>query len=582
MQRTQRPLSFPGSLALALLTSAVLAACGGGGDGGEAATQTSATTATTAPGTPVTATPAEPVTAAPAEPVAKPVSVVTPACSGCAAVDANTYAGSGVGVWQNPNATAAAVDMPISIAGLTGQDVTLVFTNQTGVPQTMPTIALTSSYMPTIAASAIQWDNGVNATKRRIADFNRDGWVALAGPRGTAPNRSSFGASSPLRAAGYVVGSPRNFYHEDNSSRSTTLVRTDTTSDGTVVNFWVEDSENDVAKVSPTIVNQLYAGFVPGGKIYDMLKQTGGPVWGPHAYGDLVDGSVPQPIDIVILNFDNNATPFGMVGYFFARNAIKMDPSTNPYSNESVSLYLDSETLYRGGADGMQSMLLTMAHEGMHMQNFYRRAVVKGPSYAFDTWLEEASAMMMEDFASQSIDPTYNAIRDVRFPNYVGYKAGSYNCSLLTWDAFGPSCDSYSVSGSLGGFLDRQLGLGFYKHLLSNVSSTDSVAVLDASIRATVPTSSLGEQLRRFAATSGALMKSPSPTGFGFPARAEGGFTLPVIEPQLYLPLRTLTQSVPATLQPYASLPVVRKAVSGTYSETVKVPAQSTLSVVIQ
>jgi hypothetical protein len=39
---------------------------------------------------------------------------------------------------------------------------------------------------------------------------------------------------------------------------------------------------------------------------------------------------------------------------------------------------------------------------------------------------------------------------------------------------------------------------------------------------------------------------------------------------------------VPATLQPYASLPVVRKAVNGTYSETVKVPANSTLSVVIQ
>ncbi|WP_061959327.1 M30 family zinc metallopeptidase [Cupriavidus pauculus] len=47
------------------------------------------------------------------------------------------------------------------------------------------------------------------------------------------------------------------------------------------------------------------------------------------------------------------------------------------------------------------------------------------------------------------------------------------------------------------------------------------------------PTSSLYEQLRRFAATSGALMKAPSPTGFGFPARAEGGFTLPVIDPQV-------------------------------------------------
>lgn len=567
--RNQRALSFPGSFALALLTSVVLAACGGGGDGGEPAqsTTTTTTTAGTAPGTPVTQTPA------------KPASVVSPACSNCAAVDANTYAGSGVGVWQSMNATAAAVDMPISIAGLTGQDVTLVFTNQSGTAQTMPTVALTASQLPTVAASAIQWDDGVAAAKGRIADFNRDGWAAKAGARGTAASLSTFGATPPLRAA-YTVGDTRNFYHEDNSSRATTLVRTDTTADGTVVNFWVEDAENNPLKVSASIVATLEAGFVPAGKIYDLLKQTGGPVWGPHVYSDLISGAVAQPIDIVILNFDNNATPFGMVGYFYGRNALTA--AAEPLSNQSVSLYLDAETLYLGGPDGMKAMLLTMAHEGMHMQNFYRRGVVKGPAYAFSTWLEEASAMMMEDFASQSIDPTYNAIRDVRFPNYINYKAGSYNCSLLTWDPFGAACDSYSVSGSLGGFLDRQLGLGFYKHLLTNVSSTDSIAVLDSSIQAVVPTSGLGEQLRRFAATSGALMKAPSPTGFGFPARAEGGFTLPVIDPQALLASRTLTQTVPSTLQPFASLPVVRKAVNGTYSETVKVPANSTLSVVVQ
>ncbi len=568
--RNPRTLSFPGSLAMALLTSAVLAACGGGGDGAEPATQ-STTTATTAPTGPGTQTPAEPV--------AKPTSVVVPACSNCAAVDANTYAGTGVGVWQNINATAGAVDMPISIDGLKGQDVTLVFTNQSGTAQTMPTIPLTSSYLPTVAASAIQWDDGTNEVKRRISDFNRDGWAAKAGARGTAPSSSSFGAT-PLRAAAYTPGDTRTFYHEDNTQRTVTLIRTDAASDGTTVNFWVESTETSPSKVSTAIVNALYAGFVPSGKIYDMLKQTGGPVWGPHAYSDLISGAVAQPIDIVILNFDHNTQPFGMVGYFYGRNALTA--AAEPLSNQSVSLYLDSETLYLGGPEGMKAMLLTMAHEGMHMQNFYRRGVVKGPAYAFSTWLEEASAMMMEDFASQSIDPTYNAIRDVRFPNYINYKAGSYNCSLLTWDPFGAACDSYSVSGSLGGFLDRQLGLGFYKHLLNNVSSTDSVAVLDSSIKATVPTSSLGEQLRRFAATSGALMKAPSPTGFGFPARAEGGFTLPLIDPQALVASRTLTQSVPATLQPYASLPVVRKAVNGTYSETVKVPANSTLSVVIQ
>lgn len=568
--RNQRTLSFPGAFALALLMSAVLTACGGGGDGGESATQSTTTTAISAPGGPTTQTPADPA--------AKPASVVSPACSNCAAVDANTYAGSGIGVWQNINATAAAVDMPVSISGLTGQDVTLVFTNQTGTAQTMPTVPLTSSYFPTVAASALQFDDGTNAKKRRIADFNRDGWTAYVGNHGSSASRSTFAGSQPQRA--YAIGATRNFYHEDDSLRVAKLIRSDPASDGTVVNFWVETSESDPTKVSNTLVDALYLGFVPTGRIYDLLKQTGGPVWGPQPYVELIDGSVPQPIDIVILNFDHNSQPYGMVGYFWSRN--NLTTTEEPLSNASVSLYLDAETLYLGGTEGLQAMLLTMAHEGMHMQNFYRRPVLKGQGYAFPVWLEEATAMMMEDFASMSIDPTYNAIRDVRFRDYVGYKAGSYNCSLLSWDPFGAACDSYSVSGSLGGFLDRQLGLTFYKHLLNNVSSTDGLAVLDSSIRAVAPTSSLGEQLRRFAATSGALMKAPSPTGFGFPARAEGGFTLPVIDPQTRLATRTLTQSVPTLLQPYASLPVVRKAVSGTYSETVKVPAGSTLSVVIQ
>lgn len=577
MSRYSRFLSSPGSLVMALMAAAALSACGGGGDDAPPAAQTTTTTTSTgATGTDATGTGGSAGSPGiPTGPVVTPTSVVTPACSGCAAVDANSYAGAGVGVWQNINATAAAVDMPVSISGLTGQDVTLVFTNQAGVAKPMPTIALTASYVPTVAASQLRLTDGAETAKRRIADFNRGGWATLAGSKGSVAAHSMFGA--PSRS---VVNDTKAWYHEDNTVHNATLVRQVAASDGTTVNFWVETAENSPLKVSSTILDALEAGFVPAGKIYDILKSTGGPLWGPHIYSDLISGT-GQPIDIVIMNFDNNGLAGGMVGYFYARNAIKNDVS-NPYSNESVSLYLDAETLYLGGSAGMKAMLLTMAHEGMHMQNFYRRGVLADPSFMFDTWLEEASAMMMEDFASQSIDPTYNAIRDVRFPDYVGYGPGSYNCSLLDWTPFAGTCDSYSVSGSLGGFLDRQLGLAFYKNLLTNVSSTDSVAVLDAAIRSVAPTSGLGEQLRRFAATSGALMKAPSPTGFGFPARADGGFTLPLIDPQTLVAARTLTQSVPSTLQPYASLPVVRKAVNGVYSETVRVPAGTTLSVVIQ
>jgi hypothetical protein len=92
------------------------------------------------------------------------------------------------------DATAAAVDMPISISGLAGQDVTLVFTNQSGTRRCRRSRSpLHLRPWP----SAIQWDDGVNAVQRRIADFNRDGWAALAGTAGTAPSQSSFGATPP-------------------------------------------------------------------------------------------------------------------------------------------------------------------------------------------------------------------------------------------------------------------------------------------------------------------------------------------------------------------------------------------------
>lgn len=569
-----RNLSRPGSFALALLTAAALSACGGGGDDSNTSSSTATTTTTTTTTTTPTTggTSDKPGTGG----TSTPPSLVTAACASCGTVDDHTYAGSGVGVWQSVNASASAVDVPLSISGVKGQDVTLVFSNMTAGAQPMPPISLTASYYPSIAASQLRLDDGAETEKARIAEFNRNGWVALAGAKASGPSRSI--VAGPTAS---VLNDTKTWYHSDNTARSATLLRQTTLSDSTTLNVWVETSENDPTKISSSILDSIVTGFASGGKIYDMLKSVGGPVWGTHNYSNLIPGS-GQPLDIVILNFDRNATPYGMVGYFFSRNNVARGAS-NPYSNESVSLYLDSETLYMGGPAGLQAMLMTMAHEGMHMQNFYRRGVVAGAPYQFDTWLEEASAMMMEDFASHTIDPTYNNVRDVRFPNYVGYKAGSYNCSLLDWTPFGASCDSYSVSGAFGGFLDRQLGLGFFKNLLTNTSSTDSVTVLDNAIKGTVPASGFTDQLRRFAATATSLMPAASsPAGFGYPTRLDSGFVLPLIDPAAQAPYRTLTQSVPTTLQPYGSLPVVRKAVNGTYSETVKIPAGTTLSVVIQ
>lgn len=566
MTHTLRKLSRPSSatVAMLLLVAGTLGACGGGGDDGD---QPSRPAPAVPPNKPEV-TPPEP------PPPPPPPPTLAPACTDCGATDVNTYAGNGVGVWQAINATFERFDLPVNIAGLDGQEVTLVLTNTTRIPTLMPPIALTTPQAPDVAASMLQWDQGDTATKQQIADFNREGWVALAGKRAETPSYSIRN-----RRTLAAVNDTRTWYHADDSARSARLVRQGTTSDGTTVNFWLEEQENAPDRVSPDILDSLAGSFIPAGQIYDMLRSIGGPVWGPNAYPGLIP-AMGQPIDIVILNFDRNGEPLGLLGYFHGRNAIVRDAADNPYSNESVSLYLDAETLYLGGPVAFREMHMTMAHEAMHMQNFYRRGVLRGARHVFDRWLEEASATMMEDFASHTVDPAHHSIRDLQFPGYV--VGNMYNCNLTSTAAPFSACDTYAVGGSFGGFLNRQLGLDFYRNLLNDFSSTSSTMVLESAIRSTAPSSSIGDQLRRFAATSGALMRSPSPAGFGFPARVDGGFTLPAIDPQAYLPLRTLIQSVPRLLEPYGSLPISRGAVNGAFSETVTIPPGTTLSIVVQ
>ncbi|MDF6965518.1 hypothetical protein NLR10_25045, partial [Escherichia coli] len=86
------------TIVMMVAAAGALAACGGGGGGGSSGATPAATQSSSANIT------------------------VAPACSGsnCGALG-NTYAGSGVGVWQATNTGGSAGTVPVSIAGLTGQ-----------------------------------------------------------------------------------------------------------------------------------------------------------------------------------------------------------------------------------------------------------------------------------------------------------------------------------------------------------------------------------------------------------------------------------------------------------------------------
>lgn len=570
-----RRLPHPLLAAIAsLAAAAMLTACGGGGGGGGGASGAAGASA-------------PPVTAA--EPTPSPL---VAACTNCGAIDGSTYAGAGTGVWQVSNDTSLSKDFALSINGLKGQLVTLVFTNESGQEVVMPSLQILSSattVAPTLRKSMALGGADADAPtafNAEVAQFNRQGFAKWLSQPAAGGVNAKLSASSvpPAPAATFTVGQQRTVYLLDQSQRTVQLTGQRTTGDGTVVNVWVETSELDASRVSTTLAERMRDAFAAAGGIYDMLVKVGGPLWGPHGYTELLAGN-GQPIDIFLVNFDRNGVPYGMGGYFWGLNNFKKDVGQRTYSNESVGMYMDTETMYLDGDRGMRQVVTALAHEGLHMQNFYRRSVTMGPEFAFDDWLEEMSALMMEDWASYSLDTSHNAIRDARLPYYLNYRGnGSYNCELTRWDPMGSVCESYAVVGSFGGYLNRQFGLGFFQSLLRSTGLTDSAAVLQAAIQAQRPSSGIGQEMRRFSsAAAGLVPLSADVAGYSMPTRNDDGLQLVAMDPAaLGESGRGLPTAVPATLKGFASFPVSRFRLSGTYKETVRVPQGSTLTVVIR
>ncbi|SFM88681.1 hypothetical protein [Variovorax sp. OV329] len=548
--------------AAALAAALALSSCGGGGGGGGNSD---------------------------AQASAKPdvATSLSVACSGCSAVDPNTYAGSGTGVWQASNNATEAADLPVQLKGLTGQSVTLVFTNESAAPVALPALRIdTPQQYASAQLSKSGTETAVDAAvhdNAEVSEFNRSGFARFLGSQGEpAASRKSVVPAAPLASSvGYAVGDQRSIYLTGGRQRTVQLQATKATGDGRTVNLWVEPSEMTPSRVTADMVARLRDAFAGAGGVYDMLVKVGGPLWGPHSAPNYLISGAGQPIDIFFVNLDQNSTPYGVVGYFWSLNNFRAD--VLPQSNQSLSMYMDTETLYLDGERGFMQIVSTLAHEGMHMQNFYRRGVLMGAAFTFDTWLEEMSAMMMEDWAGNSLNPGFNAIRDTRFPSYLGYGGkGSYNCSVTDWTPMGASCESYAVNGSFGAYLNRQFGLDLFTSLLNSSGMENSQALLDAAIKSRRPESSVGHELRYFSAAAAALVPlGAGIAGYSMPGRTDSGLSLAGIDPAAFGESRRLPTALPAMLQPLASFPVSRARVQGTFDETIRVPAGTTLTVVV-
>lgn len=538
--------------AIALALGAVLAGCGGGGGGGPSG----------------------------------PSSQLTAACSGtaCGAANATTYSGQGVGVWSYTNTTQAEQQIPVALTNLGSKQVTLIYTNNGDASVPMPALTLTPPAATT--ATAQKSLSAAPATGNQIPERIRN-----FKPRLTAADTQARQSIKPQAAAILPVGSQRSWFVETGSSkietRQATLRRQASvpTPTGTrTINVWLEDSEYDAAKVSDAMLDTLVQRFTSGSDaVYPLITGLSGEPWGAHSYSNLIDPD--QPLDIVFVNFVPDRTPYGLLGYFWSLNNFKQDPA-NPdlkYSNQSLSFYMDTETLYLDPAAGMTNQISTLSHEFVHMTNFYRRSVQlskPGTDYAFDTFLEEMSAMMGEDIVAQRVTPGFNSIASGRVPSWLS--RSGFNCDPAAWSAdTAAPCFGYDVNGSLGAYLVRQYGVGFYKQLLSNTTSTDSLQVLGNAIQqAGGPT--LPVAVQRWGANI-ALLPADSPSGFGWPARTEQGFTLAAINGSSLASSRVLPTTVPVNLNARGHFPFLRQPdAQGTYQEQLRVPAGSTLTAVVR
>jgi hypothetical protein len=340
---------------------------------------------------------------------------------------------------------------------------------------------------------------------------------------------------------------------------------------GRTINIWVEDSEYASNKINDSRINEVLSSV---SNVYTNVVNVAGEPWGAHNYGNIIAGD-NQPLDIVFINFKNDNTPFGTVGYFWSRdNFLKTGSNGNPASNEALAINIDTETYYLG-RDGKLSTLTTIAHELVHAINFYQRDVLMGDGNVYATFLNEMTAVMMEDIISGKISSDYNDVAK-RYIQWLDTPL--YNQDFSEWKKDDKDATSYSVAGSFGAFLLRQHGMNFYKKLLkANGKSKDA---LEAALK---DYGGLNLALRNWGASIAMFPAATAPKGFGYPARNnDNGFSFKAFDGNTYRQYRKLFTSSPGSLAPNAHFPFLRKATNGKYEESFVVPSGVSVSIVVK
>jgi hypothetical protein len=507
-------------------------------------------------------------------------------CSGAnCGVNAKSYTGSGVGIWRYTNNAASSTNLSISLSNVAGKDVMVVFTNEKNSSVSFPSNAIKGKFYgdelaPQIAEPYI---GNFNDIPEQIRYFDKKEMLRQA-----ATESSLRFLIKPLALKEWQVGNQANWYVIPKTiveTRKATLIK-QTSSGNRTINFWVEDGEFGGGKVTQTMLDSISDKFT--NNIYGNVLNIAGEPWGAtgSGYGNsLIDAN--QPLDIVFVNFDRNNLSGGMVGYFWSLNNMRKNV-LYPYSNEALVFFADTEMLYLT-QNGINIMLSTLAHELTHMINFYQRDVKMSEEDVYDTFLEEMTAIMMEDIIGSKIENDFNDVRD---SNYRGWLSGAlYNCDFTDWENCGTqSVNSYHTAGSFGAYLLRHYGIDFYKNLLkypvprplSINDRQNSIALLDDVIKTkTYNTEGLGRAVQRWGANIALLPAAYSPKDFGYPERSEGSFYLSAFDGDNFKSIRSMPPK-PSTLNGYGNYPLKRNITANQYEENVIVPSGVSVTVIVK
>lgn len=486
-------------------------------------------------------------------------------CTACAAASDSRYGGSGVGVWAYKNASMSVASVPVSISGLSGQTVSIVYTNQADTEVALPS--------PLVLAAAVSGNTGL-----QTAGANDPAPANVIAQREAFASSLKASPASNLRksvaaAPSWTLGDVKQLRTSDGINPAVTLQKSVAMADGMTVNFWVADGELAAGKMSAATLDAFVSKFASdSNNIYTLATGLIGKPWGAHGNSQLIgDG---QPVNVV---FYNGGYRSGWGGYFYPEDLL----TTSNFGNSWLALHLNTISLYDSNptlAKDINNKVSTLAHEFTHMIHQYQRAVLTGKKFV--TWLNELVAMSMEDWLASQIQPAgENAILQERYLQWLAL--GNFNIRQDSWGANAiDSLSNYNANGAFGAYLNRQYGLAYYKALFTSTSS-DSKQIMDDAIRA-AGGPGYAEALRRWGASIAMLPAATAPAGHGYPARTDGAFSLMPFDGPTWLSSRVLPTSVwNGMLQGHAHFPIVRSNVSGTYTNTLFVPANTAVTVLV-